>query len=194
MCEQVRTVNAVELQKYLSTLDESVMVKVEDTLIRYLGIKDVVRLEDLSTKKALENIESIIDKMIEKKLEGVKRANKVSTEDISIIVDRVSDKLNSKFNDMFGDETEEDMSSTLKCSVSDDVNSNTTKEESSNDKCLSSNTNVKKGKIHTKEEATEFLNDFDNMSSEEVARKWGYSSGKSARQQKYYYLRKYLEK
>ena len=98
MCEQIRTVNAIELRDYLSTLTDDVMSKIEDAIMYQTGIVNKVKFNDETTRSALTKIEYIIENIIKTKVEQSvpARATQVDIEDA---VTRISDSLESIFEE-----------------------------------------------------------------------------------------------
>ena len=94
LCEQIRTINSIELQEYANTLSDEVMDMV-DRGIRYsLGIKESIEdiMSSSSVSEALSQIDSVIEKVIksriQKELEEINK-NRMSAVDDMIL--KISD-------------------------------------------------------------------------------------------------------
>ena len=94
LCEQIRTINSIELQEYANTLSDEVMDMVDKGIRYSLGVKESIEdiMSSSSVSEALNQIDSVIEKVIksriQKELEEINK-NRLSTIDDMIL--KVSD-------------------------------------------------------------------------------------------------------
>lgn len=94
LCEQIRTINSIELQEYANTLSDEVMDMVDKGIRYSLGVKESIEdiMSSSSVSEALSQIDSVIEKVIksriQKELEEINK-NRLSTIDDMIL--KVSD-------------------------------------------------------------------------------------------------------
>lgn len=204
MCEQLRTINAIELKDYISTLDDSVMDKIEDAIMFQTGIKNKIKFGDENTKSALEKIEHIIEGIIRTKINEVV-TERTPQKDIEDAVVRLSDSIESMFQDKvkgFEDNRTQVYEKSASIKVETEAEAN---KESEIDKFYKRYPEEKKEShrltISTsgdcfmrrwdKKAAQEFINDFDKMDADDVMKKWGYRTRKTCMNMKYYLQKKY---
>lgn len=97
-CEQIRTVNADELQEYDCILDEDIMERVDICLKRLLGLKDKeVVVEKIVTSASMKQIEELIMGIVNTQVEEAKRqvADNVDVEDAVL---RISEGISNLFD------------------------------------------------------------------------------------------------
>lgn len=94
LCEQIRTINSIELQEYANTLSDEVMDMVDKGIRYSLGVKESIEdiMSSSSVSEALSQIDSVIEKVIksriQKELEEINK-NRMSAIDDMIL--KVSD-------------------------------------------------------------------------------------------------------
>lgn len=214
MCEQIRTVNAMEMKEYVSTLDASVMDKIEDAIMYHTGIVNKIKFSDDTTRTALDKIEHIIESIIKTKVEETVPTRATQT-DIDDAITRISDSLENILNEKLkGIRTENTAQKPVRKTVSVKVKPDKESEvdkfykrypvaESTNTKdkaitkdrpTISTTKSENKGRTQRKwdkQMAKEFITDFDKMDVEKVMKKWGYQTRKTCLNMKYYLEKKF---
>lgn len=105
LCEQIMTVNQVELVDYDYTVSDDVMKKVEDALRVQMSIRDKKPEYLDGVEASMDKIESIIENIIREKVNEIasKRAGRVDIEDAVL---RLGEGLESLFSKVTSDKKE----------------------------------------------------------------------------------------
>ena len=207
LCEQIRTINAIELQTYRYFINNNLMDKIEDALAIQLGMSKVYGVSNTS----LEKIEEIIDNIVKSKV--IAYTKSVST---TMDIDDTVLKIASNLEDLFKDElsisknttnvnnsintgfdSNIHSSNTLNTSKnSNDANTSISQIDKFNKKWgnkskITTGTNTKKTRVQwTKENMDQFMIDVGAMSPIDVAKKWNMKDAKAVMYTKYYIIEK----
>ena len=95
LCEQMMTINSIQLQKYDFTVDDEIMEKVEDALRVQYSIRDKKRYTS-GAEESLSKIEEIIENIIRSKVEQLK-PKQADTVEIEDAVLRIGESLEALF-------------------------------------------------------------------------------------------------
>ena len=104
LCEQMMTVNSIQLQKYDFTVDDEIMEKVEDALRIQYCIRDKKKYTS-GVEESLSKIEEIIENIIKSKVEQLKpkQADTVEIEDAVLRIGESLEALFGKTESTVGD-------------------------------------------------------------------------------------------
>jgi mRNA-degrading endonuclease toxin of MazEF toxin-antitoxin module len=213
MCEQIRTINAIELRDYVSTLTDNVMSKIEDAIMYQTGIVNKMKFSDDTTKSALNKIEYIIENIIKTKIEETV-PTRATQNDIEDAVTRIGSSLESMFNDrvngvrdvISGGKTasvkltnkrEGNIEKFYKRYPEEEIKARENEKTKDRPVILTDNKKTDKSNSQgtnrkwNEESAKEFLSYFDKMGVEKTQEKYGYSTRKTCLNMKYYIEKKY---
>lgn len=98
LCEQMRTVNSIELREYASTLSDEVMDLVDKGIMYAMGIKSEITLDSITMSDALSKIDSVVNSVIQVRLKKeLENLNKGRQEAIDDMILRISDGFESLY-------------------------------------------------------------------------------------------------
>lgn len=98
LCEQLRTVNVVELQEYANTLTDEVMELVDEGIMYALGIKAKREFNSLSMNDALSKIDSVIEKVVQARIQKeLENLNKGRQDVVDEMILKISDGFESLY-------------------------------------------------------------------------------------------------
>lgn len=188
--EQIRSVNSIELQEYMCILEDDYLAEVDVVLANTLGINNV--RNTLASTGSLESIENVIASIVEKRvsqaLEYLPKADNVDIEDAAI---RIAENLQVLFDTHEEQENKgvEDECNTRgsKTSITQAPVSNTPKNNSDIQVVRSIDE-----KYHrwTECEMIEFAHDLEDLTPEQLMKKYGCTSKKTLQQLKSRIMRK----
>ena len=98
LCEQMRTVNSIELREYASTLTDEVMDLVDKGIMYAMGIKSEITLDSINMSDAMNKIDSVISGVIQSRLSSeLENLNKGRQEAIDDMILKISDGFESLY-------------------------------------------------------------------------------------------------
>lgn len=176
LTEQIRTVDILALGSYICTLSDDIMKSVEEALMIQLGIRPLLCYSDFVLDKTVSNLEKIVSQIIESKCKSVKQTIPVEQlEDTAI-------KLGQMIEDLVGEAKTEDIKPIVEEKVIEKKSEPEVEtKESEPDESIRPNKRNK----WTKERKIQYLKDCEELSPQEVMKKYNFSSIPSVFSTKY---------
>lgn len=193
--EQVKTVNSRMLTEYYFSVNEHIMGKVENTLIKYLGLPVQNLWQGIGIKDALDRVEALIGGIIDRE----KEKRSFSEDDVEYLVRGVLNKLQELDNVKDTQHMDIDLSNKRVQDFYQKYPQVYQKDLSNGTISGSSEEPVKVvvrdgKKINwTSDKCREFLNDCDTMGFDELSVKWNLKTKKAFWQRKNY-VKKFLSR
>ena len=98
LCEQIRTINTIELREYISTISDEVLEMVDEGVMYALGIKAKREFNSVNLNDALSKIDSVIESVvqsrIQKELESISKGKQE-------VVDEMILKISDGFENLY---------------------------------------------------------------------------------------------
>ena len=195
MCDQIRTINCIELVKYICTLEDSTMRLLEDALRDYLGIQENP-FNGLASSEVISRLEGVIGEIVKKKVEE-ERAKIINEMDVDNAVLRISEGLENLFDistkKVKKEEKVEEVEEPFKDDIVPEIPESIIKKNKPRKKLILDSSSTLKIQSNRQREykrtktmwdktsAIAYIQELEVMGPDKVALKYGYSDGRSAK-------------
>lgn len=95
LCEQIRTIDSIELGDYIYTLSPEIMNDIDDALSHHLGMGRKVVYTDIGLDSSLKDIEKVVESIILEKFNSVRK--EVTEQDLDGATRRLATKITNLF-------------------------------------------------------------------------------------------------
>lgn len=210
-CDEIQTINVSQLKDYVFTLSNSVMKKVEDKILQYLGIKhECPNIENTDEFKQLEIvISSLVKSKIEQERQQIEQKN--TEKSINAVIKGIQNTFNEEFKTPLEDIVivespvkEQEQEEHKESAKTNNVETKNIKEiEGAKVKTPIEERrkrNKGTGSVHShhirwdKEKMEEFLHDTETLETDEIITKWGMRDNKNILKTKEYLRKKQRQK